>query len=71
MKVQPALLKLDQFLNDAAIAGLDRVKVVHGKGGGTMKGAVANYLKRHPLISRIYAASPAEGNGGVTIAELK
>ena len=70
MKVRPALAKLDIFLNDACLAGLGRVKVVHGKGGGTMKGAVADYLSRHPLVTRHYAASPSEGNGGVTIVEL-
>ena len=70
MMVRPALAKLDTYLNDACLAGLDRVKVIHGKGGGAMKGAVADYLSRHPLVTRHYAASPSEGNGGVTIAEL-
>ena len=71
MKVRPALSKLEKFLDEAAIAGLHRVRVVHGKGTGTMKGAVADVLSRHPLVARHYAASPSEGNGGVTIAELK
>ena len=52
------------------IVSLHRVRVIHGKGTGTMKGAVADYLSKHPLVKRHYAASPAEGNGGVTIAEL-
>ena len=70
MKVGPALSKLEKFLNDASVAGLHRVRVIHGKGTGTMKGAVADYLSKHPLVARHSAASPAEGNGGVTIAEL-
>jgi len=71
MKVRPALSKLDKYLNDASMAGLHRVRVIHGKGTGTMKGAVAEYPSKHPLVTRRYAASPAEGNGGVTIADLR
>lgn len=71
MKVQPALFKLEKYLDDASVTGLHRVRVIHGKGTGTMKGAVDEYLSRHTLVSQHYAAGPAEGNGGVTIAELK
>lgn len=71
MKVRDALDKLDRYLNDAAIAGLPRVRVIHGKGGGILKGAVHEFLDKHSLIARRYAAAPSEGNGGVTIAELK
>ncbi|HAL49712.1 MAG: hypothetical protein FI707_02170 [SAR202 cluster bacterium] len=70
MKVRAALDKLDRYLNDAAVAGFPRVRVVHGKGTGTMKRAVAEFLAGHPLVARQYPASPSEGNGGVTIAEL-
>ncbi len=71
MKVRPALDKLDKYLNDAVMAGFPQVRVVHGKGVGTMKKAVADFLASHPLVARQYAASPSEGNGGVTIAELE
>ena len=71
MKVRDALDKLDRYLDDAAIAGLPRVRVIHGKGTGILKGAVIEFLDKHALIARHYAAAPSEGNGGVTIAELK
>lgn len=71
MKVRDALEKLEKYLNDAAIAGLPRVRVIHGRSGGTMKKAVHDFLDKHPLVARRYPAAPSEGNGGVTIAELE
>lgn len=71
MYVKEALEKLDRYLSDAAIAGLPRVRVIHGKSGGVLKAAVHEFLDNHALIARRYAAAPSEGNGGVTIAELK
>jgi DNA mismatch repair protein MutS2 len=71
MKVRDALKKLDDYLGDAAIAGMPRVRVIHGKGTGILKNAVLEFLAKHPLVARTYAAAPSEGNGGVTIAELK
>ena len=70
MKVRPALDKLDRYLNDATLAGLPWVRVIHGKGTGTMRKAVQEFLSNHPLVAKHYPASPSEGNGGVTIAEL-
>lgn len=70
MKVYPALVKLDAYLRDAKGAGYLRVRIIHGKGGGIMKTAVREHIAEHPLVKRYYDASPAEGNGGVTIAVL-
>jgi len=70
MRVRPALDKLDRYLNDATLAGLPWVRVIHGKGTGTMRNAVLEFLSEHPLVARHYPAAPNEGNGGVTIAEL-
>ena len=69
-QVRPALDKLDRYLNDATLAGLPWVRVIHGKGTGTMRKAVQEFLSEHPLVAKHYPASPNEGNGGVTIAEL-
>lgn len=70
MKVRPALDKLDQYLNEATVAGLPWVRVIHGKGTGTMRKAVQEFLDKHPLVVKHYPASPTEGAGGVIIAEL-
>ncbi len=71
MKVRDALDKLDRYLGDAAVMGMPWVRVIHGKGTGILKGAVLEFLSDHPLVGKCYPASPSEGNGGVTIAELK
>ena len=71
MKVRDALETLDKYLNDAALAGMPRVRVIHGKGTGVLKGAVIDFLSNHSLVARTYPAAPSEGNGGVTIAELE
>ena len=71
MRVRPALVKLDVYLRDAKGAGYPRVRVIHGKANGVMKAAVREHMTGHPLVRRYYDASPAEGDGGVTIAVLK
>ncbi len=71
MKVKDALDKLDRYLGDAAVIGMPSVRVIHGKGTGILKGAVLEFLSGHPLVGKCYPASPSEGNGGVTIAELQ
>ena len=70
LTVDEALLKLDKYLNDAFMAGLYRVKVIHGKGTGTIRQAARNYLARHPLVKSYRAGGYGEGGDGVTIVEL-
>lgn len=65
-----ALLKLDKYLNDAFMAGLYRVRVVHGKGTGTLRQAVQRQLKKHPLVKSYRSGVYGEGGTGVTIVEL-
>ncbi len=50
MSVRDALDKLDRYLNDATVMGMPWVRVIHGKGTGTLKGAVLDYLSNHPLV---------------------
>lgn len=71
MPVRQALDKLDRYLNDAVVAGYPWVRVVHGKGSGTMREAVRDFLSKHPLVVGQRPAAPGEGNGGVTIADLQ
>ncbi len=70
LTVDEALLKLDQYLNDAFMAGLYQVRVIHGKGTGTLRQAVREQLARHPLIKSYRPGEYGEGGAGVTIAEL-
>ena len=68
---EEAVAAVDKFLDSAALAGIDRVRIVHGHGMGILKRAVAELLGGNPHVARFYAASPAEGGTGATVAELK
>ena len=70
LTVDEALLKLDKYLNNAFMAGLYQVRVIHGKGTGTLRQAVREELDKHPLVKSYRAAGYGEGGAGVTIVEL-
>ena len=69
-RVEDALSELDSYLNDAALAGLAAVRIVHGKGTGALRQAVREQLARHPLVKSYSSAPPQEGGDGVTIVKL-
>jgi len=66
-----ALPKLDQYLDDAYVAGHDWVTIIHGKGTGTLRGMVHNFLSSHPHVKSFRLGVRGEGDSGVTIVELK
>ena len=70
LTVDEALLKLDQYLHDAFVSGLCQVRVVHGKGTGTLRQVVRDELAKHPLVKSYRSGEYGEGGAGVTIAEL-
>ena len=70
LTVDEAIPKLDQFIHDAFMAGLYQVRVVHGKGTGTLRNLVRQQLAKHPLIKSCRPGEYGEGGAGVTIAEL-
>ena len=70
LTVDEALLKLDQYLNDAFMAGLYQVRIIHGKGTGTLRQAVREQLANHPLVKSYRLGDYGEGGAGVTIVEL-
>jgi DNA mismatch repair protein MutS2 len=70
LTVDEALLKLDQYLDDAFMAGLWQVRIVHGKGTGTLRQVVRKELDRHPLVKSYRPGGYGEGGAGVTIVEL-
>ncbi len=70
-RVEPALIELDKYIDDAIAAGVEQVRIVHGKGTGVMRQAVAQYLKSHKGISSFRLGEQGEGGHGVTIAYIK
>jgi DNA mismatch repair protein MutS2 len=70
-RAEEASEEIDRFLDQASLASVDRVRIVHGHGMGVLKRTVADLLSRHPHVEKFYPATPAEGGTGATIAELK
>ena len=70
LTVDEALLKLDEYLHNAFLAGMIQVRVVHGKGTGTLREAVRDFLARHPLVRSSRPGAYGEGGTGVTVAYL-
>jgi DNA mismatch repair protein MutS2 len=66
-----AIAELDKFLDSAALASVNRVRIVHGHGMGVLKRAVADFLASSPHVARYFPAPPSEGGSGATIAELR
>lgn len=70
MRAEEALEALEKYLDRAYRAGLPYVRVVHGKGTGTLRKLTRDHLRTHPLIASIREAEEYEGGEGVTIAKL-
>jgi len=70
LTVDEALWQLDQYLNDAFMAGLPSVRIVHGKGTGKLRHAVHESLAKHPLVKSYRLGERGEGTYGVTVVEL-
>jgi DNA mismatch repair protein MutS2 len=70
LRVEEALERLLQALDQAARRGCDRVVVVHGRGTGALRDAVRAFLRDSPYVARVAPADAAEGGDGATIAEL-
>ena len=70
LRSDEAIAKLDKYLDDALIAHLGSVRIVHGKGSGALRKAVHEHLKRLKLCKIVPAAEFGEGDAGVTIAKF-
>ncbi|MDQ6659775.1 MAG: Smr/MutS family protein, partial [Chloroflexota bacterium] len=69
-RVEAALEELDNYLNDAALSGMNSVRIIHGKGTGALRSAVREQLAHHPLVKSYTSAPPREGGDGVTIVKM-
>ena len=70
-RAEEACDSVDKFLDTAAVAQAERVRIVHGHGMGILRKAIAELLARNPHVAKFYAARPEEGGTGATIVELK
>ncbi|MBI1955639.1 MAG: endonuclease MutS2 [Acidobacteria bacterium] len=68
---EEARRRVDKFLDNAFLAQVSRVRVVHGSGKGILRRALAEMLAEHPQVEKFFPAPQAEGGAGATIVELK
>jgi len=69
--VDEAVAELDKYLDDARLAHLKKVRVVHGKGTGALRQGVHNYLRKNKHVASFRLGEFGEGDAGVTIVEIK
>lgn len=70
-RVEQALENLDKYLDDAYLGGLSSARIIHGKGTGTLKRAVWEYLAGHHAVASYHLADAKEGGSGATIVKFK
>jgi DNA mismatch repair protein MutS2 len=68
--VEEATVRVQRYLEDAALGGLDRVRIIHGKGTGRLRRGLSEFLRTHPLVAGFHLASFEEGGAGATIVDL-
>ncbi len=61
---------LEKYLDDAFVAGLPSVRIIHGKGTGALRRAVEELLSAHPLVAEHRPGASSEGGAGATVATL-
>ena len=66
-----AWLKVDKYLDEAMLTGFNTVRLIHGKGTGALKNALWKYLRTDSRVAGFRIGQFGEGDGGVTVVELK
>lgn len=70
MTLDEAILEVDKYLDDAVLAGLHEVSLIHGKGTGALRRGLNEYLKTHPQVVGFRLGVEGEGGSGVTVVSL-
>lgn len=71
LTLDEAMIKVDTYLDEASLAGLKEVRLIHGKGTGRLRAGLKDYLKGHPRVAAMRMGYPGEGGTGATVIEMK
>ena len=71
LTAEDAFIETDRFIDNALLAGLNEVTLLHGKGTGALRTALHEYLRKHPHCEKFRLGQYGEGDAGVTIVTLK
>jgi DNA mismatch repair protein MutS2 len=66
-----AIDRVDKFLDQAFLAGIENVRIIHGHGKGILRNAIAAFLSGHAQVERFSLAPPDKGGGAITLVEIK
>ena len=69
--VDEATSAVEKFIDRAFLAGLTRVRIVHGSGMGILRKALRQYLQKHPHVATVAEPQQNEGGAGATVVELR
>lgn len=69
--VDEAVYNLDKYFDDAFLAGLSQITIIHGKGTGALREGIQSYLKGHRYVKSYRTGDFSEGGSGVTVVEIK
>ncbi len=66
-----ALIEVDRFMDEAFLANIGQIYIIHGKGTGVLRTGISDYLRKHRHVKSYRLGNYGEGGNGVTVAELK
>lgn len=70
MRYEDAERELERFIDDSLLSGVEKVRIVHGKGEGILRKMTHDYLRKHLHVKEFFEAEPGDGGQGVTVAVL-
>jgi DNA mismatch repair protein MutS2 len=71
LTVEDALPKVDKFIDQALLHGLEKVQIIHGVGSGRLRDAIGRYLNGHRAVKALSSGETMKGGRGITIVELR
>ena len=71
LTIEEAEIEVDKYLDDAKIAGLNSVVLIHGKGTGALRSGLQQFLRAHHFVKSSRVGDSSEGGYGVTVVEIK